>query len=305
MDLSTAPYIGRFAPSPTGPLHAGSLLAAVASYIDAKANKGKWLLRIEDVDRLRIVKGASDSILLALEQHGLHWDGEIQYQSNNDADYQQALNQLIDDQRIFYCNCSRTHLRQFDGPYPGFCRSVKSTQYQIASRQQPASHAIRFDINSCGQSQVEFSDRILALQRFDLVELGDFILRRRDSLFAYQLAVVVDDAKDGINNVVRGADLLSSTPWQIALQQALKLPRTKYAHLPLLIDHAKGQKLSKQTGAQAIDNTIAASNICSALAQLGQNLPAEAKTLPVTELLNCAIEHWQIERVPKAAITGN
>lgn len=292
-------HIGRFAPSPTGPLHSGSLLAAVASYIDAKAHNGQWLLRIEDVDRHRTVKGASESILNSLEQHGLYWDGAIEYQTNNDDRYQAALAQLQQQQQVFFCQCTRTVLKQISGPYPGTCRTQKACQYTEATPQQPASHAVRFE---CGQGLIHFTDRILGKQSFELAELGDFILRRRDSLFAYQLAVVIDDAEQSVTSVVRGADLLSSTPWQIALQQALNLPAVDYAHLPLITDANNGHKLSKQTGAKGLDNAAASHNICRALTQLGQQLPEQAHRLSVNELLPWAIEHWQINQVSKTAI---
>lgn len=312
-------YVGRFAPSPSGPLHAGSLLAAVASYVDAKANQGKWLLRIEDVDRHRTVKGAADSIMTTLEQHSLFWDGEVHYQSDKDPDYQCALDQLFAQQRLFYCNCTRTVLRQHGGPYPGYCRACKIGQYQPASPQQPASHAIRFE---AGGGTISFKDRILGQQNDSLEALGDFIVRRRDSLFAYQLAVVVDDAKQAVTQVVRGVDLLPSTAWQIALQKALDLPAVTYAHLPLLVQKTvvqnavepeintktnkpsspQTQKLSKQTGAKAIDNHSVINNLAVALSQLGQALPAEPKSLSSEQLLAWAVDHWQIDKVPKQAI---
>jgi glutamyl-Q tRNA(Asp) synthetase len=295
-------HIGRFAPSPTGPLHSGSLLAAVASYLDAKSHQGQWLLRIEDVDRLRTVKGARDSICHSLEQHGLNWDGVIEYQTDNDDRYQAALEQLQQQQRVFFCSCTRTALRQNPGPYPGTCRKEKSSHYLAATPQQPASHSLRFE---CGEGRIDFTDQILGPQSFELAQLGDFILRRRDSLFAYQLAVVIDDAQQSVTSVVRGADLLSSTPWQIALQQALDLPIVDYAHLPLITHADNGQKLSKQTGAQAIDNNAAVSNLCLTLSQLGQQLPEQAQRLSVNQLLEWAIDHWQINRVSKTALIAD
>ena len=295
-------HIGRFAPSPSGPLHSGSLLAAVASYVDAKAHNGQWLLRIEDVDRHRTVDGSRDSILNSLEQHGLHWDGTIEQQTDNDGRYEAALTQLQQQQRVFFCQCTRTALKQIVGPYPGTCRAEKSSRYIAATRHQPASHALRFE---CGEATITFTDRILGRQSFELAQLGDFILRRRDSLFAYQLAVVMDDAEQSVTSVVRGADLLSSTPWQIALQQALNLPTLDYAHLPLITDANNGHKLSKQTGAKGINNATAASNISLALTQLGQQLPEQAHRLSVNQLLEWAIEHWQINRVSKTAIIAS
>ncbi len=292
-------HIGRFAPSPSGPLHSGSLLAAVASYVDAKAHKGQWLLRIEDVDRHRTVEGSRDSILNCLEHHGLYWDGAIEHQTDNDDRYEAALEQLQQQQQVFFCQCSRAVLKQTSGPYPGTCRSKKTSHYIPATRHQPASHTLRFE---CNEEAIDFTDRILGKQSFQLAQLGDFILRRRDSLFAYQLAVVIDDAEQSVTSVVRGADLLSSTPWQIALQQALNLPAMDYAHLPLITHANNGQKLSKQTGALAINNSQAANNIYVALTQLGQQLPEQGQRLSVEQLLTWAIDHWQINRIPKTAL---
>ena len=295
-------HIGRFAPSPSGPLHSGSLLAAVASYVDAKAHNGQWLLRIEDVDRHRTVEGSRDSILNSLEHHGLHWDGTIEQQTNNDDRYEAALEQLQQQQQVFFCQCSRTALKQTPGPYPGTCRAKKTSHYIAATRHQPASHTLRFE---CGEDSIDFTDRILGQQSFQLAQLGDFILRRRDSLFAYQLAVVIDDAEQSVTSVVRGADLLSSTPWQIALQQALNLPAMDYAHLPLITHANNGQKLSKQTGAPAINNDRAAHNIYLALTQLGQQLPEQGQRLSVDQLLAWAIDHWQINEIPKTALIAD
>ena len=292
-------HIGRFAPSPSGPLHSGSLLAAVASYVDAKAHKGQWLLRIEDVDRHRTVEGSRDSILNCLEHHGLYWDGAIEHQTDNDDRYEAALEQLQQQQQVFFCQCSRAVLKQTSGPYPGTCRSKKTSHYIPATRHQPASHTLRFE---CNEEAIDFTDRILGKQSFQLAQLGDFILRRRDSLFAYQLAVVIDDAEQSVTSVVRGADLLNSTPWQIALQQALNLPAMDYAHLPLITHANNGQKLSKQTGALAINNSQAANNIYVALTQLGQQLPEQGQRLSVEQLLTWAIDHWQINRIPKTAL---
>ena len=295
-------HIGRFAPSPSGPLHSGSLLAAVASYVDAKAHKGQWLLRIEDVDRHRTVEGSRDSILNCLEHHGLYWDGAIEHQTDNDDRYEAALEQLQQQQQVFFCQCSRAVLKQTSGPYPGTCRSKKTSHYIPATRHQPASHTLRFE---CNEEAIDFTDRILGKQSFQLAQLGDFILRRRDSLFAYQLAVVIDDAEQSVTSVVRGADLLSSTPWQIALQQALNLPAMDYAHLPLITHANNGQKLSKQTGALAINNSQAANNIYVALTQLGQQLPEQGQRLSVEQLLTWAIDHWQINRIPKTALIAS
>ncbi|MGB5325411.1 MAG: tRNA glutamyl-Q(34) synthetase GluQRS [Pseudomonadales bacterium] len=307
----SARYIGRFAPSPTGPLHAGSLLAALASFLDARAAGGRWLLRIEDVDKHRSVKGASDAILRSLETHGLRWDGDIAWQRERDARYETALQQLAVAERIFYCNCTRKNLRSTrqgkphnnEGVYPGYCRARRHCDYQPASATGPASHAIRFDVS--GLPALQFEDRVLGTQRFDLHDLGDFIVRRRDGLFAYQLAVVVDDAEQGITDVVRGQDLLDSTPWQIALQQAFGYSTPRYAHLPLLLHAANGAKLSKQTGAPALDDSCAAANLLLALQRLGQVLPVQSgDTLPCPdEILDHAVANWSLQKMPRKAIS--
>ncbi len=306
-------YIGRFAPSPTGPLHQGSLLAALASFLDAKAHGGKWLLRIEDVDQHRTVQGASQTICETLEAHQLFWDETPIIQSDRDVRYIETLQQLAAQEQIFYCNCSRKLLKQHSGPYPGSCRTHKQAHYRPATATEPASHAIRFDVGHKQPIREQFIDRILGQQSFDVEALGDFIIRRRDSLFAYQLAVVVDDADQGVTDIVRGADLLDSTPWQILLQRALGLKSPRYAHLPLLVNSADQSKLSKQTGAPAIDNSHAVGNVLKALEQLGQVLPivppSVTRPAPSTisnlkdpqllrDILAHAITHWDAHKIP-------
>ena len=293
--LTSRPYTGRFAPSPTGPLHAGSLFAALASYLDAKANNGQWLLRIEDVDTLRNVEGACETIIQSLRNHGLNWDGDIHYQADKDSYYQTGLDQLASQGQLFYCDCTRAQLRESPGPYPGFCRQKKQVTYSHASAHAPASHAIRLD---CGEQQYSFNDRVLGPQSFDMQTLGDCILKRRDSLFAYQLAVVMDDAAQGITHVVRGADLLESTAWQIALQQSLHLPPVDYAHLPVITLANSAQKLSKQTGAAALNDQYANKNLLRALQQLNQPLPLSPEQLATEAIITWAVEHWDIQKIP-------
>ena len=289
-------YIGRFAPSPTGPLHAGSLFAALASYLDAKANSGQWLLRIEDVDTLRNVKGACEMIIKSLRSHGLDWDGDIHYQADKDVYYQAGLDQLASQGQVYYCDCTRAKLRENPGPYPGFCRQKKKVDYDDASAHMPASHAIRLD---CGKQKYSFNDRVLGPQSFNMQTLGDCILKRRDSLFAYQLAVVMDDAAQEVTHVVRGADLLESTAWQIALQKSLNLPSVNYAHLPVITLANSAQKLSKQTGATALNDQCANKNLLLALQQLNQPLPLSPEQLPTEAIITWAIEHWDIQRIRK------
>lgn len=233
---------GRFAPSPTGPLHFGSLAAALASWLDARAAGGRWLVRIEDLDPPREVPGAADDILRTLERWGLYWDGEVVYQSRRAHAYAEALRLL--GHEVYGCACSRREIADSslgiaaDGAqiYPGTCRN---------GTQGRAARALRVKV----AGQVEFDDRVQGLVRQDLErEAGDFIVRRADGAFAYQLAVVVDDAEQGVTDVVRGADLLDSTARQIHLQRLLGLPTPRYLHIPAALN-AAGEKLSKQTGA--------------------------------------------------------
>ena len=250
-----ANYVGRFAPSPTGPLHAGSLVAAMASYLDAKASHGLWLLRMEDVDEARTAAGAADSILADLDALGMHWDGEVVFQSQRGAAYEAAFDRLG---RLAYpCGCTRREIVDSricvaaDGAavYPGTCRSGLPVG-------KPA-RAYRLRVPDPGHIDelIIFDDRWLGrVQQHLAIEVGDFVLKRADGYWAYQLAVVVDDAEQGVTHVVRGADLLDSTGRQIYLQRQLQLATPQYLHVPV-ITNADGEKLSKQNGAQAIDMT--------------------------------------------------
>lgn len=234
------PYRGRFAPTPSGSLHFGSLVAALASYLDARAAGGEWLLRIEDLDPPRVVPGAAASILRSLAAHGFAWDGEVLFQSTREEAYQAALARLIDAGQVYRCNCSRKEIAEqaltgVDGlVYPGTCRS----------RRSEGEGALRIHLPD---RRIVFRDTLLGRVSCEVArECGDFVLRRADGVFTYQLAVVVDDAEQAITHVVRGADLLASTPRQILLQQALGYPTPIYTHLPVVLD-AQGCKLSKQT----------------------------------------------------------
>ena len=282
------PYIGRFAPSPTGPLHFGSLLGALASYLDARAHAGLWLVRIEDIDPPREVDGAADAILDCLRAHGLQWDGEVSYQSERSAAYRAALDGLLAEGRAFYCTCSRTELAQHGGIYAGRCRACR--------RRPAAPHAVRLRVDT---GVIEFIDRIQGRMAQDLaLEVGDFVLLRKEGLPAYQLAVTVDDAAQGVTHVVRGSDLLDSTARQIFLQQSLGFSTPRYAHIPV-IANAAGQKLSKQTFAPALDNAAALQNLLAALDFLGQPPPDDTHRRSLATVLTWAIAHWQLERVPK------
>jgi len=293
MATEPARYRGRFAPSPTGPLHLGSLLAAVASYLDALANAGEWLVRIEDVDGPRTVPGAADTILRTLERHGLEWSGPVVRQSERTHLYREALERLDQAGRTFRCTCSRSTLA--DEPvYPGTCRA----------RRSPATHdfATRIRVDDV---EVSFEDAIQG--RFAQVlarDVGDFVVLRRDGYFAYQLAVVVDDAEQRIDRIVRGADLLDNTPRQLFLYDALALARPRYAHVPVLLGR-DGQKLSKQTFAASVDRRDPVENIVTILDLLGQRPPSALRREPIDRALAWAVANWSLAEVPKCrALTG-
>ena len=274
---------GRFAPSPTGPLHAGSLLAAVGSYLDARANGARWLVRIEDLDTARVVPGCAEQILRTLEVLGFEWDGPVLHQSSRRAAYAEALHSLEAAGRVFACSCSRKDLGggtdEAQG-YPGTCRRVPS---------RPGPTAIRFRV---GDSSIHFDDLFLGPQEFELATCGDFVVRRRDGLASYQLAVVVDDAFQSVTRVVRGSDLLASTPWQLDLQMALGLPTPIYGHLPLLLE-PDGAKLSKSRNAVPVDSLAGPAAITSTLTLLSQAPPPDLARRPVKEMWNWALANWK------------
>jgi glutamyl-Q tRNA(Asp) synthetase len=294
-DLLENRVVGRFAPSPTGPLHFGSLLAAVGSYCLARQAGGRWLVRIEDLDTPRTLPGVADQQLRTLEAFGLQWDGDIVWQSWRRDAYEAALQYLRQQGAVFDCSCSRREILASaphpgeEGPvYPGTCRAG------LTADARPK--AVRLRV---ADTSVAFIDAVFgALQQHLPTAVGDFVLRRADGLFAYQLAVVVDDAASGVNQVVRGADLLSSTPRQIFLQQCLGLPRPQYIHLPLALDQ-HGQKISKRHG----ESYSLCGDKCQVLWQLlrflGQQAPAELAYGPVPELLQWAVTHFEVARVPR------
>lgn len=286
---ASAPYRGRFAPTPSGPLHFGSLVAALGSFLDARANGGQWLLRMEDVDPPRVVAGAADAILATLEAYGFEWDGPLLRQSQRGAAYQAALDRLAAAGRIYGCQCSRKTIAEaarmgVDGPvYPGTCRGQPAE----------AGTARRFVM---ADERVVFQDALLGQVGCDVAgECGDFVLKRADEVFTYQLAVVVDDAEQGITHVVRGADLLASTPRQIALQRALGLSTPAYLHLPVVLDGA-GDKLSKQTRAAALDEAHPLPSLLRAARFLG--LSPEKDLASPAEFWAWAVRHWQRESLP-------
>ena len=282
---------GRFAPSPTGPLHFGSLVAAVASWLDARAHGGEWLVRIEDVDTTRTVPGAADEILRALDAFGLHWDAEVAWQSRRTALYGEALDRLRRTAAVYRCRCSRKEvadsgLRGIEGAiYPGTCRALR-----IGADIPGADRLV------VGDAAIDFEDRAQGRISQNLArEIGDFVLKRRDALHAYQLAVVVDDAAQGITDVVRGADLLQSTPRQILLQRMLRLPTPRYLHFPVATN-ARGEKLSKQTLAPAVRHEKAGELLRAALDFLSQ--PRVSSMLPA-EILAEALCGWDCARIPR------
>lgn len=306
-------YIGRFAPSPTGPLHFGSLVAAVASYCDAKANSGQWLLRMEDLDKPREMAGAAEDILRTLEAFGFEWDGDtlgskIMYQSQRSAVYAEVLAQLQTKSVIYPCTCTRkeiadsSHLVGIEGViYPKTCHKKTldlSTRDFNASGSRMDTASQRVNVDDAGL--ISFKDAIQGEISQHLARvIGDFILKRKDGLFAYQLAVVVDDAAQGVTHVMRGADLLDSTPRQIYLQQLLGYATPQYAHVPV-VTNSQGEKLSKQTLAQALEISQANIALFEALSFLGQNPPEEIKNATLDEVWRWAITNWQLANVPKS-----
>lgn len=285
--MHAPPYIGRFAPTPSGYLHFGSLLAALASFLDARRHGGTWLVRMEDLDLARNLPGAADHILRTLEAYGMHWDGDVVLQSERTEIYRQALESLLDSGHAFRCDCSRKMVAAAGGIYPGTCRS----RHLAAS----AEHAVRVRVADQG---VGFIDRLQGSFSQNLSsDTGDFIVRRRDGVVAYQLAVVVDDIAQGVTDVVRGADLIDSTPRQIWLYRLLERSPPRYLHIPLIM-RTDGEKLSKRLASAPIDPVQAPATLFRALVALEQQPPRELQGAPVSELLGWAIAHWQIERLP-------
>lgn len=286
-------YIGRFAPSPTGPLHFGSLVAAVASFCEAKVHKGKWLVRMEDLDKPREIKGAATTILYQLEAYGFEWDETVVYQSQRSELYADALKKLNLKQLIYPCTCTRKEIADsstsfgVDGRiYPKIClHHPTKPNTPIAWRIKTNNAVISFhdDIQQLIQQNIDH-------------DVGDFILKRADGLFAYQLAVVVDDAAQGITHIVRGADLLDSTPRQIYLQQQLDFSTPQYAHVPVATN-ANSEKLSKQTLAKPIEVNAASQLLYDALCFLGQQPPADISTAQLNTIWQWALEHWNISAV--------
>ncbi len=280
-------YIGRFAPSPTGPLHFGSLIAAVGSYLQAHQQHGQWQVRMEDLDPPREVAGAADNILRTLERYGFQWHGPVIYQSQRSDAYDDALATLGNQGHSFACSCTRKDILKAGGIYPGTCRN--------GAKLDTSAHAIRLNTQN---AHIEFRDGLQGTIKENLEkEVGDFVLHRADGLYAYQLAVVVDDAEQGITEIVRGKDLLSSTPRQIFLQQQLNVITPHYIHLPIALN-ASGEKLSKQTYAAALPEKDRGKPLFKALQFLGQNPPDKLQNDSVHNIWSWAFKHWNLLQVP-------
>ncbi|MCB1760173.1 MAG: tRNA glutamyl-Q(34) synthetase GluQRS [Gammaproteobacteria bacterium] len=293
MTDSDRSYVGRFAPSPSGPLHFGSLVAALGSYLDARQRNGRWLVRIEDLDPPREKPGAADHILRTLEAFGFQWDGEVLYQSHRVEAYREALDSIRRQGLCYPCGCTRKEINSaaavgIEGPrYPGTCRGGL-----------PAGRNARAIRMRTDNSAICFHDRIYGRQHQRLEqESGDFIIRRADGPFAYQLAVVVDDAFQDVTQIVRGADLLGSTPRQLYLQHCLGYTAPGYAHLPLVVDET-GRKLSKQSQDLPVDGSKPIPALLEAMRFLNQPL-AEAHPATPAEFWQWSIAHWDIARIEK------
>ncbi|MCK4951725.1 MAG: tRNA glutamyl-Q(34) synthetase GluQRS [Gammaproteobacteria bacterium] len=300
-------YRGRFAPSPTGPLHFGSLIAAVGSYLQARSQQGTWLVRIEDLDPPREIPGATSSILTALEAYGLLWDEDVTYQSTRISLYADAIHQLTSAKHTYPCTCSRKDIQEShqnqnlsqqsnstnnesksNAIYPRTCRSTP------ANTNKP--HAIRLKTDN---QPISFEDKIQGRfeQRLER-KVGDFVILRSDGLFSYQIAVVVDDAEQKITEVVRGSDLLNNTPRQLYLQQLLNLETPNYIHLPIVVNQ-QGEKLSKQTFAEALDLTNPVATLWRTLDFLGQQPPDELQEADLSSFWGWAIQHWDTEKISR------
>ena len=281
-------YTGRFAPTPSGYLHFGSLLACLASYLDARAAGGRWLLRMEDLDPPREVPGAQDAILRTLETYGFAWDGAVERQSDRQAAYAAAVEQLLARGLAYPCSCSR---KQLEGQaiYPGTCRGAGRPAHDAAIRLRVP------------DAEYAFVDRVQGAFAQNLArEAGDFVIRRRDGLYAYQLAVVLDDAWQGVTDIGRGADLLDSAPPPLDLVELPGLPRPRYLHIPLLLQ-PDGHKLGKSYRSPPLPADQAPALLARALRALGQRPPAELAQGRPAELLAWGVRHWDAAAIPRVA----
>jgi glutamyl-Q tRNA(Asp) synthetase len=288
MTATTSPtYIGRFAPTPSGHLHFGSLVAALASYLDARSVGGRWLVRMEDLDPPREEPGAQTAILKALESYGFEWDGEMVRQSDRHDAYAEVLDRLFNHGLAYACTCSRKQLERYQGIYPGLCRNAGHGAEGAAIRVRVPELNYHF----IDRVQGEFHQHLGR-------DVGDFVIRRRDGLYAYQLAVVLDDAWQGITDIVRGADLLDSTPRQLYLQELLGLRQPRYLHIPL-ITQPDGNKLGKSYRSPPLTADQATPLLLRALRALGQNPGAELAHGTPREVLDWGIAHWDALLIPR------
>ncbi len=292
---SLSSYRGRFAPSPTGLLHFGSLAAAAASYLRARQAGGEWLLRIEDIDPPREIEGASDAFLTTLDQFGFEWDGEVTYQSQRHQRYRDVLDTLREQDLVYRCRCSRRDIKNaiaarngIEGVYPGTCDGNEPAQDEETSWRFRAQ-----------QSRVLFTDLLQGEQSVQFgTDQGDFIVWRKDDLPSYQLAVTVDDMDQSITEVVRGIDLLHETAGQILIRRALSRTTPDWVHIPVVVNH-NGYKLSKQTGAAAVDPDLAAQQLCVALGAIGLEVDDALKRAAVRDIWSYALESWQPNKLFK------
>ncbi len=281
--MTSTDYRGRFAPSPTGPLHFGSLVAALASFLEARCHQGQWLVRIEDLDPLREPPEATGQILRSLDAHGLMADDAVRFQSRRHEAYQAAIDRLLETGHAYRCVCSRKELAQHHGRHPHQCRDG-----HIAAGDQP--FAVRFALTD---ETSHWQDQLLGPQvQTVAAELDDPVILRKEGFYAYQLAVVVDDIDQGITHVVRGSDLLDMTAQQQQVYRALGATPPHWLHIPVILND-QGQKLSKQTHAPALDDTRPSDNLVQALAALGQEPPTELTREPVEQVLAWGIRHWR------------
>lgn len=283
-------YIGRFAPSPSGPLHFGSLIAALGSYLQAKSQKGLWRLRIEDIDPPREVQGASVDILQTLQAYGLKWDDEVLYQSEQAPSYEKILAELRDEGLSYACHCTRKTIKSEGGIYLAHCRDKQLTI---------KNNALRLNLSKLKQTISQFYDHLQGTILLNPLQKDeDFIIKRKDGLYAYNLAVVIDDINQGITEVVRGADLLNTTGKQLCLYQLLKQLPPTYIHLPVATT-AQGQKLSKQNHALAIDKNNPIPTLLKALNFLGHSMPEQADKSSCEKILQWAVKNWNLGNIPK------
>ncbi len=280
-------YIGRFAPSPSGPLHFGSLVAALGSYFQAKANGGQWFVRIEDLDPPREMAGAAELILQTLKSYHLFWDGEVVYQSQRHELYQAQIEQWLLTDKAYFCQCTRKQIKELGGFYSGTCRHENINDASVSAVRLAMEYPVE-NFQDLRHGQIDIPPALAK---------EDFIIKRRDGLFAYNLAVVLDDIDQGITEVVRGADLIEPTGRQISLYKMLGQPEVSYLHLPLATDK-NGQKLSKQNYATAIDIDNPVPTLLTAMQFLGFNIPKNIATSPIDDILLWGCKNWDLTLLP-------